>query len=147
MDRRLAALAAEHGVATWYEDYRHERVAVSAETVVSVLGLLDVDATTPGGIDEALASARATAKAGRLPPTIVLRRGRGRPLPGPGVVTTEEGERLAVGDALPDDLPLGWHRLACGEQDITLVVVPRWLGGDEESGSAQAPMPARHRPA
>ena len=50
MDRQLAALAAEHGVATWYEDSRRERVAVSAETVVSVLGLLDVDATTPDRI-------------------------------------------------------------------------------------------------
>ena len=127
MDRQLAALAAVHGVATWYEDSRHERVAVSAETVVSVLGLLDVDATSPARIAEALASARASAKARRLPPTIVLRSGGGRPLPGPGVVTTEEGERIDVGDALPGDLPLGWHRLACGEQDITLVVVPRRL--------------------
>lgn len=127
MDRQLAALAAEHGVATWYEDSRHERVAVSAETVVSVLGLLDVDATTPDRIAEALASARASAKERRLPSTIVLRSGGGRPLPGPGVVTTEEGQRIEVGDALPGDLPLGWHRLACGEQDITLVVVPRRL--------------------
>src|SRR5882757_1585179 len=127
MDRQLAALAAEHGVATWYEDSRRERVAVSAETVVSVLGLLDVDATTPDRIAEALASARASAKARLLPPTIVLRSGGGRPLPGPGVVTTEDGERIDVGHALPGDLPLGWHRLVCGEQDITLVVVPRRL--------------------
>ena len=127
MDRQLVALARAHGVATWYEDSRHERVAVRAETVVSVLGLLDVDATTPERIAAALASARASAKARRLPPTIVLRSGVGRPLPGPGVVTTEEGERLDVGDALPGDLPLGWHRLACGEQDVTLVVVPRRL--------------------
>ena len=127
MDRQLAALAAQHGVATWYEDSRRERVAVSAETVVSVLGLLDVDATTPDRIAEALASARASAKSRLLPPTIVLRSGAGRPLPGSGVVTTEDGERIDVGDALPGDLPLGWHRLVCGEQDVTLVVVPRRL--------------------
>ena len=127
MDRQLAALAAEHGVATWYEDSRHERVEVSSETIVSVLGLLDVDATTPARIAEALASARASAQARRLPPTIVLRSGAGRRLPGSGVVTTEGGERIDVGDVLPGDLPLGWHRLTCGEQDITLVVVPRRL--------------------
>jgi 4-alpha-glucanotransferase len=127
MDRQLAALAAQYGVATSYEDARHERVTVSAETVVSVLRLLDVDATTPDRIAEALASVRASARARHLPPTIVLRSGGRRPLPGPGVVTTETGERIDVDDALPGDLPLGWHRLACGEQDSTLVVVPRRL--------------------
>jgi 4-alpha-glucanotransferase len=127
MDRQLAALAAEHGVATWYEDSRRKRVAVRPETVINVLGLLDVDATTPARIGEALASARESARARRLPPTLVLRSGAGGPLPGSGVVTTEDGERIDVGLALPGDLPLGWHRLACGEQDVTLVVVPRRL--------------------
>ncbi len=127
MDRQLAALAAEYGVATSYEDARHERVAVSAETVVGVLGLLDVDASTPDRIAAALEATRTAANALRLPLTVVLRRGSSRALPGPGVVTTEDGQRLDVGTELPDDLPLGWHRLACGEQDVTLVVVPRRL--------------------
>jgi 4-alpha-glucanotransferase len=127
MDRQLAALAAAHGVATSYEDSRREQVEVSAETVVGVLGLLDIDATTPDRVAAALAAARFAIDAGRLPPTIVLRTGTGRALPVPGVVTTEDGQRRDVGDALPDDLPLGWHRLACGEQDVTLVVVPRRL--------------------
>ena len=127
MDRQLAALAAAHGVATSYEDSRREQVEVSAETVVGVLGLLDIDATTPDRVAAALSAARFAIDPGRLPPTIVLRTGTGRALPMPGVVTTEDGQRRDVGDALPDDLPLGWHRLACGEQDVTLVVVPRRL--------------------
>jgi 4-alpha-glucanotransferase len=127
MDRQLAALAAAHGIATFYEDSRHERVAVSAETVIGVLGLLDIDATTSDRVADALAAARLAIDAGRLPPTIVLRAGTGRALPARGVVTTEDGQRRDVDDALPDDLPLGWHRLVCGGQDITLVVVPRRL--------------------
>ena len=127
MDRQLAALAAEYGVATSYEDARHQRVAVSVATAVGVLGLLDVDASTPEGIAAALEATRTAANALHLPPTVVLRRGTSRALPGPGVVTTEDGQRLDVGATVPDDLPLGWHRLACGEQDVTLVVVPRRL--------------------
>ncbi|HEY2793763.1 MAG TPA: 4-alpha-glucanotransferase, partial [Micromonosporaceae bacterium] len=127
MDRQLAALAAKYGVATSYEDAGHERVAVSAETVVGVLGLLDVDATTPDRVAAALEAIRSAANAPRLPPTVVLRRGTSRTLPWPAVVTTEDGQRLDVGATVPDDLPLGWHRLACGEQDVTLVVVPRRL--------------------
>jgi 4-alpha-glucanotransferase len=127
MDRQLAALAAAHGVATSYADAGNLRVAVSTETVIGVLGLLDVDATTPNRVADALVAIRSKNDPLRLPPSIVLRRGQGRPLPGPGVVTTEDGQRLDVDGAIPDDLPLGWHRLACCEQDITLVVVPRRL--------------------
>ena len=128
MDRQLAALAAEHGVATSYEDSRHERVAVSAETVVSVLGLLDVDATTPDRIAAALASTRVVGQ--RASPSADH---RAAPWHRPSVAGARRGDDrrrpngIDVGDALPDDLPLGWHRLACGEQDVTLVVVPRRL--------------------
>lgn len=126
MNRRLAALANAHGVSTWYEDWRHRRVAVAPETVVGVLGLLGVDATSPAAIADALAAARAVDR-NALPETVVLTHGRSRALPGPGVVTLEDGRRRAVDGELPADLPLGWHRLACADREVTLVVVPRRL--------------------
>ena len=57
----------------------------------------------------------------------MLTHGRSRALPGPGVVTLEDGGRRAVDGELPADLPLGWHRLACADREVTLVVVPRRL--------------------
>ncbi|MEV7327251.1 4-alpha-glucanotransferase [Micromonospora sp. NPDC093244] len=126
MNRRLATLANAHGVSTWYEDWRHRRVEVAPETVVGVLGLLGVDATSPAAIADALAAARAVDEAA-LPPTVVLTHGATRALPGPGVVTLEDGGRRAVDAELPGDLPLGWHRLACDGREVTLVVVPRRL--------------------
>ncbi|MEV4212087.1 4-alpha-glucanotransferase [Micromonospora sp. NPDC049662] len=126
MDRGLVALAAAHGVSTWYEDWRHRRVEVASETVVGVLGLLGVDATSPAAIADALAAARAVDRTA-LPPTLVLAEGATHVLPGPGVVSLEDGGRRTVDAQLPADLPLGWHRLACDGRDVTLVVVPRRL--------------------
>jgi 4-alpha-glucanotransferase len=60
---------------------------------------------------------------GRLPGTIVVRAGTGRPLPGPGTLVLEDGGSREV-DEVPDDLPLGWHRLRVDGRDVTLVVVP-----------------------
>jgi 4-alpha-glucanotransferase len=56
-DPALASLAAAHGVATWYENWRHERVDVDPDVVIAVLGLLDVDATSPAAIRAALRAA------------------------------------------------------------------------------------------
>ncbi|MEU8016031.1 4-alpha-glucanotransferase [Micromonospora parva] len=126
MNRRLAALANAHGVSTWYEDWRHRRVEVAPETVVGVLGLLGVDATSPTAIADALAAARAVDR-NALPETVVLTHGRSRALPGPGVLTLEDGGRRPVDGELPANLPLGWHRLACADREVTVVVVPRRL--------------------
>ncbi len=126
MDRGLVALATAHGVSTWYEDWRHRRVEVAPETVVGVLGLLGVDATSPAAIADALAAARAVDRTA-LPPTVVLTEGRTRALPGPGVVSLEDGGRRAVDGELPGDLPLGWHHLTCDGREVILVVVPRRL--------------------
>jgi 4-alpha-glucanotransferase len=127
MDRQLASLAAAHGVATWYEDWKHRRVAVSPDTVRGVLGLLGVDAGTPAAVAEALAAARQAAAGRHLSDTVVLRSGATRPLPAPGVLTLEDGTTRDVRDTLPADLPLGWHRLTCDDRESTLVVVPRRL--------------------
>lgn len=127
MDRQLRSLAAAHGVATAFESSGGRRVTVPPETVVAVLGLLDVDATSPTAVGSALAGARA--EAGVLPPTIVVRAGSPGPsLPAPGgEVTLEDGRAVPVGDVVPGDLPLGYHRLTCAGQDVHLIVAPRRL--------------------
>jgi 4-alpha-glucanotransferase len=126
MEADLVALAEAHGVATWYEDWHRERRDVAAESVVGVLGLLGVDATTPAAIATALAAVRDRDRLGRLPGTVVVRHGAGKPLPQAATVVLEDGGRRDV-DEIPADLPLGWHRLLVGDQDLTLVVVPTEL--------------------
>jgi 4-alpha-glucanotransferase len=122
MDADLEALAEAYGVATWYEDFHRRRKDVAAESVIGVLALMGVDAHDPG----ALAAVRRSARADRLPGTVVVRRGSGRPLPGPATIMLEDGTSRSVTE-VPADLPLGWHRLIAGDQDVTLVVVPTEL--------------------
>ncbi|PRY31524.1 4-alpha-glucanotransferase [Pseudosporangium ferrugineum] len=123
MDAELTALAEAHGVATWYEDWHRERRDVAAESVAGVLGLLGVDASTPESVRRELAAVRTAREQHRLPGTVVVREGEQRPLPGAGTIVLEDGTSREV-TAVPDDLPLGWHRLRTGGQDVTLVVVP-----------------------
>jgi 4-alpha-glucanotransferase len=126
MDAELSALAKAHGVATWYEDWHRERREVAAESVIGVLALLGVDAATPAAVTRALDEVRAARRGAALPGTIVVRHGSGRPLAEPGTVVLEDGTSRDVAE-IPDDLPLGWHRLIVGRQDVTLVVVPAQL--------------------
>src|SRR3954468_24012702 len=126
MDADLAALAEAHGVATWYEDWHRQRKDVSAESVTGVLGLLGVDARTPASVAAGLAAVREARRLQRLPGTVVVRQGSARPLAEPGTIVLEDGTSRKV-TAVPDDLPLGWHRLIVGTQGVTLVVVPTRL--------------------
>ncbi|MEV6298332.1 4-alpha-glucanotransferase [Actinoplanes sp. NPDC051861] len=123
MDPELVALAEAHGVATWYENWRRKRTEIAPESVIGVLGLLGVDASTSQAVRAALDDVRRRDREQRLPGTVVLRAGDTRPLPARGEITLEAGGTRQVGE-LPADLPLGWHRLRVGDQDITLVVVP-----------------------
>jgi 4-alpha-glucanotransferase len=127
VDADLVALAEAHGVATWYEDWHRERRDVSDEAVVGVLGLLGVAAGTPQDVARELAAVRAARAEQRLPGTVVVREGVARPLAAPGTVVLEDGTELTVSDALPADLPLGWHELTSDGQTVTLVVVPTSL--------------------
>lgn len=128
MDRELAALADAYGVAVRYEDADRQLVDVADDVVVAVLAQFDVDASTPDTVARELATVRERPAA--LPPTIVLRIGTGHPLPGSAVIHLEDGTERVVAGAVPDDLPLGWHRLVTAEQDVapgqtvTLCVVP-----------------------
>lgn len=143
MDAELTALAEAHGVATWYEDWHRERRDVSAESVTGVLGLLGVDATTPGSIRRELAAVRTTREQQRLPGTVVVKHGEARPLPGSGTVLLEDGTSREV-TGIPDDLPLGWHRLHTGGQEVTLVVVPPRLPEPPETWGWMVQLYALH---
>jgi 4-alpha-glucanotransferase len=137
----LASLAAAHGVATEYDDWHGEHVAVSATTVVAVLAALGVDASTPESARQALAHDRDQPWRRLLPATLVTRGGaesdvrvhvpHGAPVEvwieledgracrdvaaqQPGWVDPREvdGRTVAVATyRLPADLPLGYHRL------------------------------------
>ncbi|MBU2670856.1 4-alpha-glucanotransferase [Actinoplanes bogorensis] len=123
MDADLAELATAHGVATWYEDWHRERKDVADVSVIGVLGLLGVDASSPSAIREELSRVREKEALGLMPGTVVVREKSTRELPGPATIRLEDGTSRDVTE-IPGDLPLGWHRLHVGEQDLTLVVVP-----------------------
>ena len=136
MDADLVALAEAYGVATWYEDWHRQRKDVSAESVVAVLGPARGGRHLARG-DRAgrWPSAGSTTSAAGCPGTVVVRAGRpAGPLPRAGArsrsrtAATRGGRRR-----VPADLPLGWHRLQVGDQEITLVVVPTELPAPPET--------------
>lgn len=123
----LARLAASHGVATSYEGSDRTPVTVDDEIVVAVLGQLGVDATSDEAIVRELDAAQRASS--RLPGTIAATQGTARHL-GDGVAGTlhlEDGGTTEVSGELPEDLPLGWHRLATDGRDVTVVVGPARL--------------------
>jgi 4-alpha-glucanotransferase len=131
-DRELGALAAAHGVATSYEDWRERRVEVDPDVVRTVLGLLDVDAGTPSAVRAELARARERATAGALPGTVVVRPEDRWSLPGAAaarrlVAHGEDGRAHQVRPGDPVGLPLGWYRLEADGGEATLIVAPRRL--------------------
>jgi 4-alpha-glucanotransferase len=57
MDADLVRLADAYGVATWYENWQSVRTEVDPDVVVAILGVLDVDASSPRAIRAALQTA------------------------------------------------------------------------------------------
>ncbi|MGH3098367.1 MAG: 4-alpha-glucanotransferase [Streptosporangiales bacterium] len=140
MDAELADLAEAYGVATSYEDWRHEDVAVPDATVVRVLAALGVDASTPDAVHRALAERRLAGWRRVLPLIVVTRAGSGAlvRVHAPASADTAIELRLEDGTVrrklfqllvhvepvevdgvstaestygLPTDLPCGWHTL------------------------------------
>ncbi|GIJ51578.1 4-alpha-glucanotransferase [Virgisporangium aliadipatigenens] len=116
MDPVLAELADAHGVATWFENSRRERQEIAPDVVRSVLGLLDVDASTPSAAAAALAEQKRRPATG----TLILR--EGQPAPAGGAVTLEDGSAHTGGP-----LPLGYHTLVEGDVARALIVTPAAL--------------------
>src|SRR3954467_13238119 len=106
MDADLVALAEAYGVATWYEDWHRQRREVAAESVIGVLTLLGVDASTPAAVTGALERVRTARRHSTLPAPLVRRRGEAGPLAEPGTIVLEDGTSRTV-TGLAADLPLG----------------------------------------
>ncbi|MER5306064.1 4-alpha-glucanotransferase [Streptomyces lasiicapitis] len=68
----LARLAALHGVATSYSPSPDRTVQASEAAVVAALAALDVDASTPGAVRDAVAARERALRERLLPPTVVL---------------------------------------------------------------------------
>ena len=139
LDPVLADLAAAHGVAAFFHDWRGGERHVSEPAVVSVLAALGVDASTPDAAREALARARDGQWRDMLPSYLVVRGGATARVavhvPHGDAVTVDlevEGGGLIslaqlmiwvdprdvdgelIGEAtfeIPDDVPLGYHYL------------------------------------
>ena len=135
----LRALAAAHGVATEFWDYRGNHRQVPARTLRAVLAAMDVLADTDHQVQAALAAAETAPWRRTLPSCLVLREGTAQQVPvhvpdGTTVqlrvhledgsereleqldvwVEQQEIDGVMVGRAtfdLPADLPLGWHEL------------------------------------
>jgi 4-alpha-glucanotransferase len=151
---QLVALAHAYGVATEYHDWRDRHVQVPTETVEAVLEAMGVDITDP---DAALQRRIEEPWRRTLPVCVVARQGSTRRVPvhvphgDPAelwVVLEGGGRRDAVQQldywieprevdgrlvgeatfALPEDLPLGYHRLHVRSGDVeaatTLIVTP-----------------------
>jgi 4-alpha-glucanotransferase len=127
MDAELRALAAAHGVATWYEDTGRRRIDVADDVVVAVLAEFGVDAGTPGSVAAELSDAIARHGRTTVPDPLVLRAGETPALGAPGELVLEDGTTRAVRHHLPPDLPLGWHTLVVGERRSSVVVTPSRL--------------------
>ncbi|HVQ98651.1 MAG TPA: 4-alpha-glucanotransferase [Mycobacterium sp.] len=170
----LIELAGRFGIATDYEDWARRRVNATENTLVAVLGAFGVAAATETERCAALAAHDREYWARALPPTIVGRAGarssfwvhvtHGHPAEAwlqleDGTVRTGirqvdnftapfELDGRMVGEAsfeLPDDLPLGYHRVHLCSGDArdsvasaALIVTPGWLGLPERLGARRA---------
>ena len=135
----LLQLAERYGVATSYHNWRGEHVEVSAETLKAVLAALDIDVTDEHTLAAALRVADEQPWRHGVPPTTMVRQGsagevaihvpHGASVDAVAVLETGESvplqqvdnwngpaniDGLEVGEAsfrIPNDLPLGWHRV------------------------------------
>lgn len=162
----LFELAHAVGIATEYWDWKGHLRQVSAESITAILASLDVDASTQERAESALAELRIKPWRKALPPCVVVQQGQSAQInvhvqhgaEARVTVRLEEGgERAAVqvdnwesprwvgdkflGEAtyrLPDDLPLGYHRIHLQSDGRTaessLIVTPTFLGFPERLG-------------
>ncbi|MGO9098586.1 MAG: 4-alpha-glucanotransferase [Mycobacterium sp.] len=167
----LAELAGYFGIATEYQDWSGRRIEVPQSTLVAVLAAFGVAAATESerGAAHTAHDRRYWSRA--LPPTILGRPGapttfwvhvtHGQPAEvwlrlEDGTIRTEirqvdnftapfDLDGRSIGEAsfvLPDDLPLGYHRVHVRSGDheasAALIVTPSWLGLPERLGARRA---------
>jgi 4-alpha-glucanotransferase len=157
----LAEIAGRFGVATDYLDWSGRRIDVPESTLVAVLAACGVPAATEPERAAALTGHDREYWSRALPPTILARTGAPTPFwvhvthgqaakvrlqLEDGTVRTGirqvdnftapfELDGRSIGEAsfvLPDDLPLGYHRVflrsGADETSAALIVTPGWLG-------------------
>jgi 4-alpha-glucanotransferase len=167
----LVELAGRFRIATDYEDWSGRRVDVPENTLVAVLSALGVAAATEPERSAALTAHDRAYWSRPLPATILGRAGAPTSFwahvthghPAEVWLQLEDGtvrtgirqvdnfaapfdlDGRAVGEAsfvLPDDLPLGYHRvqLRSGDEEASaaLIVTPGWLGVPERLGGRRA---------
>jgi len=167
----LVELAGRFGIATDYEDWAGRRVIVPENTLIAVLAALGVAAATEPDRSTALTSHDRAHWSRPLPVTVVGRAGTVTPFwvhvthghPAEVWLRLEDGtvrtgirqvdnftapfdlDGRSVGEAsfvLPDDLPLGYHRLhlRSGDEEASaaVIVTPGWLGLPERLGARRA---------
>src|ERR1700728_3073141 len=164
----LVELAARFGIATDYDDWSGRRVGVPESTLIAVLAALGIPAADEAERNAARAAHERAYWSRALPPTILGRPGvqttfwvhvtHGQPAEvwlqlEDGTVRTGirqvdnfaapfdlDGGRICEASCvLPDDLPLGYHRvhLRSGEDEASaaVIVTPAWLGVPERLGA------------
>ena len=164
----LRTLAERMGVAAAYHDWAGNFVTVDDATITAVLAALGVRAETEEDCAAAHLEQDRLHWSRPLPPTVVARSGSECPFwvhvphgaPAHVWIRLEDGtehtgirqaenftppfdlDGALVGEAtfvLPDDLPLGYHRLHLRsgdrEDDVPLIVTPSWLGLPDRMGA------------
>jgi 4-alpha-glucanotransferase len=153
----LVELAHAYGVATEFWDWQGRHTMVARSTIEAVLGALDVESADDAQVSRSLAAARDRSWLLVLPDVVVARQGAAPRIAvhvehgqgvevwveletGGDIVALNQEERWVdprviegrlIGEAtfvLPDDLPLGWHRLKAryqgGSAERPLVITP-----------------------
>ncbi|WP_293783474.1 4-alpha-glucanotransferase, partial [uncultured Aeromicrobium sp.] len=88
---------------------------------------ISIDASTDASIARELERHEQQQRRLALPSTIAAVHGVARPLGVAGVLHLEDGTTREIGEELPADVPLGYHRLLTGEQEVAVVVGPARL--------------------
>ena len=119
LDPVLAELAAAHGVAAYFHDWRGGEKQVSAPAVVSVLAALGVDASTPEAASDALARVYGRRWHEMLPAYLIVR----------GATTARVAVHVPHGDAVTVDLEIeGGGRISL--EQLMIWVDPREVDGE-----------------
>ncbi len=166
----LTELAQAYGIATEFWDWKGRLTEVTDETVIAILAALDVSAADPESAAAALEQARLRPWTRLLPPCLVREQGEAGTVqvhlphgdPVQLSVRLEDGDArqlrqvddfepprwvdgVLVGQAsfeIPDDLPLGYHRLQATTRDAqletSLIITPAFLGFPESLGGKRA---------
>jgi 4-alpha-glucanotransferase len=167
----LAQLAGHFGIATDYQDWSGRRIEVPESTLVAVLAAFGVAAATESERTAAQTAHDRRYWSRALPPTILGRPGAPTTFwvhvthgqPAEVWLRLEDGtvrdgirqvdnftapfdlDGRSIGEAsfvLPDDLPLGYHRVHVRSGDheasAALIVTPGWLGLPERLGARRA---------